>query len=232
MCTSLHLILFLISSPAALAQDILPAPSTFTTRASVTMPPAASLDSISTSVLSPISPVNPNQPPLQTFPELFIATEQTPQGSVGKNRVFNYYFLFLALLAAILAALLWWMHRQRRREREQTRLRGQHALVRDVERWTMYRRRQAPVVEGLNESGEAPPPYQPKDDTVTTPEHFTDAMDGAGSITIPPRALSRNDTGHVLLPDYSESVQIDNSNMDIPPTREHNETTSTRVGST
>ncbi|KAF1930121.1 uncharacterized protein M421DRAFT_3876 [Didymella exigua CBS 183.55] len=195
------------------------------------MPPAASLESTSSSVSSPITPVIPNQPPIQTYPELFIATEQTSQSGEVKNRVFNYYFLFLALLAAVLAALLWWMHRRRRREQEQIRLRGQHALVRDVERWAMYRSRQAPAVEGLNESGEAPPPYKPKDDTFTTLEHTDDAMDGAVRVAIPPRAISRDDTGHIRLPDYSETMQVDNNNLDTRPARGLDETSSARVGS-
>jgi hypothetical protein len=182
------------------------------------MPPVASPEILSTPVSSPLTAVVPNQPPLQTYPELFIATEQTPQGGEAKNRVFNYYFLFLALLAAMLAALLWWLHRQRRREQEQVRLRGQRALVRDVERWAMYRRRQAPVVDGLDEFGAAPPPYRPKDDSITTLEHLNAGMDGAVNVAVPPRAFSRDDADHIRLPDYSETIRADSS-TDSPSAR-------------
>lgn len=196
------------------------------------MPPAASPEILSTPVSAPLTPVIPNQPPLQTYPELFIATEQTPQGGGAKNRVLNYYFLFLALLAAMLALLLWWLHRQRRRGQEQIRLRGQRALVRDVERWAMYRRRQAPVVEGLNQHGEAPPPYKPKDDTITTLEHLNDGTDGAVDVAVPPRALARDDTNRIRLPDYSETIGIDDSNTDSSSPRVADGTLSGRVGGT
>ncbi|KAJ4381743.1 hypothetical protein N0V86_003108 [Didymella sp. IMI 355093] len=174
-------------------------------------------------------PKTPNQPPLQTYPELFAAAEQTSQGGEVKNRVFNYYFLFLALLAIMLAALFWWLHRERRRQQEQIRLRGQRALVRDVERWAMYRRRQEPVVEGLDQHGEAPPPYKPKGEIVTTFEDVNNTMDGTVNIAIPPRALSRDDTGHIRLPGYSETIFNDGSRTDIQPASSLDETSTARV---
>jgi hypothetical protein len=210
-CILLLLLLSLIALPAALAQDILTKPCALTTRTSVTMPPAARPEILSTPVSAPLTPVIPNQPPLQTYLELFIATVQTPQGGEAKNRVFNYYFLFLALLAAMLALLLWWLHRQRRREQEHIRLSGRRALARDVERWAMYRRRQELVVEGLDQNGEAPPPYKPKDDTITTLEHLNDGTDGAVNVAVPPRALSRDDIEHIRLPDYSETIRVGQS---------------------
>lgn len=231
-CTALLIVLSLTSLPEALAQDILSEPCTLTTRTSVTMPLAASPNILSTPLSSPLTPVVPNQPPLQTYPELFIATEQTPQGGEAKGRVFNYYFLFLALLAAMLAALLWWLHRQRRREQEQIRLRGQRALVRDVERWAMYRFRQAPAVEGLDQNGEAPPPYKPKSDIITTLETLNDDMDGAVNVAVPHRALLRDDTEHIRLPDYSEIIQVDDRRADNPSARVPDRILSSRVGAT
>ena len=136
-----------------------------------------------------------------------------------KGRVLNYYFLFLALLVAALAALLWWMHHQRRREQEQIRLRGQHALVRDVERWAIDRRNQPPVVEGLNESGEAPPPYKPKDDTLTNLIPANDNPELALDVAIPPRALSRDETEHARLPDYVETAHVDDRGRSTRSTR-------------
>lgn len=93
----------------------------------------------------------------------------------------------------------------------------------------MYRRRQSPVVEGLNESGQAPPPYRPKDDTLTTLEPMNDALDGTVSVAIPPRALSRDETDHIRLPGYSETNPVDNTNMGTPAQRSLTETVSARA---
>ncbi|KZM23711.1 hypothetical protein ST47_g5122 [Ascochyta rabiei] len=112
-------------------------------------------------------PSVPDQPPLEILPEIFVAASQPHNGREVTNYVRNYYFLILALLTAVLSASLWWLHRQRRRAQDQTKLRGHNSLVR-VERWAYNRRNQPPVVEGLNEAGEAPPPYKLKDVTVTT----------------------------------------------------------------
>lgn len=95
----------------------------------------------------------------------------------------------------------------------------------------MYRRRQPPTVEGLNESGEAPPPYKPKDNTFTTLELVHDTMDLAVDVAIPPRALSRDEIEHVQLPDYSETIHVDKSNVGTQPARQLNDTVSTRAGS-
>lgn len=85
----------------------------------------------------------------------------------------------------------------------------------------MYRRRQAPVVEGLDQNGEAPPPYKSKEDTVTTLQHLNDGMDGAATVTIPPRALSRDNADHIRLPDYSETIRPEDSSTDDSPARAH-----------
>lgn len=169
------------------------------------MPPTTNsqpeLTPIVSSQLLSLDLLNPSQPSLETRPALFIAAEQPQQQGQVSNRVFNYYFLFLALLVAAVAALLWYIHRHRKRGQEQVRLRGRHALVQDVER-VILRRNQSSSVEGLNESGEAPPPYKPKDNKTTIVE--TDENDG---ITMPPRVLSRDDTEHVRLPDYAELIR-------------------------
>jgi hypothetical protein len=86
---------------------------------------------------------------------------------------FNYYFLLLAVLAVLIALVIWLIHRRKVRQRALWNQNGQQALPRDVEGWPGTRRlihgryrannsvflRQT---EGLNEHGEAPPPYQPK----------------------------------------------------------------------
>ncbi|KAF2628645.1 hypothetical protein BU25DRAFT_457451 [Macroventuria anomochaeta] len=197
------------------------------------MPPIANLESTalsSTPLSLPLTPVFPSQPPLETHHELSIAADQSHPGREVKNRVFNYYFLFLALLTAALAALLWWIHRQRRREREQIRSEGQHALARDVERWAIYRRNQPPTVEGLNESGEAPPPYKPKDDTVATLEPINDNPELADDVAIPPRVRTRDGIEHARLPEYVKSIRLDHSDSSLESARPAVQTLSARPG--
>jgi hypothetical protein len=186
--------------------------SNLTAGLSMTMPPTPGPDNLphASFALSStlIIPSIPNQPPLETHPALFIAAEQPHDERTVKNRVFNYYFLFLALLTGVLAVLLWWLHRQRRREREQIRLRGQRALAQDVERWAVERRNQAYLVEGLDETGEAPPPYQPKGDNLTSHDPVTGNLALAVDVTPPPRALSREETEHARPPEYAGTIHV------------------------
>ena len=208
-CTLLipfHILNILAFLPSATAQVVSSEPSALNTpRPSVTMPPTTNsqpeLASIVLSQLAPRDPLDPRQPSLETPPALFIAAEQPQQQVQVSNRVLNYYFLFLALLVAVVAVLLWYIHRHRKRGQEQVRLRGRHALVHDVEQ-AILRRNQPPFVEGLNESGEAPPPYKPEDNKTTIVETAEN-----NGITIPPRVLSRDGTEHVRLPDYAGLIR-------------------------
>jgi hypothetical protein len=192
------------------------------------MPPITNsqpeLTSTILSQLPSLDPPNPSQPSLETRPALFIAAEQPQQQVQVSNRVFNYYFLFLALLVAIVALLLWYIHRHRKRGQEQVRLRGRHALVQDVEQ-AVLRRNQLPFVEGLNESGEAPPPYKPKDDKTT----IVEATENDG-ITIPPRVLSRDGTERVYLPDYAELIRANDRERVTEHARASNQADTTRGG--
>jgi hypothetical protein len=114
---------------------------------------------------------------------------------------FNYYFLLLAVFAFFVAALLWYLHRRRAKKRALVRRSGQHALARDIEGWAgtrrfmhgRYRPSNAVLVrqnEGLNEHGEAPPPYQPKVDGPTV------------DVTIPLQTLSRDENERSHPPQY------------------------------
>ncbi|KAF9700043.1 hypothetical protein EKO04_001290 [Ascochyta lentis] len=150
----------------------------------------------------PTIPSVPDLPPLEAPPELFVAANQPPNGRAVNNRVFNYYFLFLALFTGVLAALFWWLHHQRRREREQTRSSGH------VEGWAFNRRNQLPHIEGLNEAGEAPPPYMSKIAAVTTQDSGSGLTELGTGVTRPPRALSQGQIEHDRLPHYLETVRI------------------------
>lgn len=53
--------------------------------------------------------------------------------------------------------------RRRRQRQAHNRSSGQSALARDLETWPGPRRRAGREEEGLDERGEAPPPYVPKE---------------------------------------------------------------------
>ncbi|KAL8992456.1 MAG: hypothetical protein Q9188_007578 [Gyalolechia gomerana] len=90
--------------------------------------------------------------------------------------ILNYYFLLLALLIIIIGIVYLAYARRQRQKVLQSRRNGQRALARDLERWPgsgpwgpgrfrMPRSsaRQPRREEGLDERGEAPPPYVPKE---------------------------------------------------------------------
>lgn len=118
-----------------------------------------------------------------------------------------------------MATLLWWMYRKRRHEQEEIRLRGQRALSRDVERWAIQRRNQSPIVEGLNESGEAPPPYKPKEDSLGNLELNNVSCEQTRHIEVPQRALWQGSVEQVQLPDYVKTVQVRDDGRHSGPTR-------------
>jgi len=131
--------------------------------------------------------------------------------------VFNYYFLFLAAMGLLVALFLWWLLRRRKLKKARMRRSGQTALARDLERWAGTRRfmhgnhgrDQAAQVrrqEGLNEDGEAPPPYQPKSEA-TTNVSVDGGHDLAPTLAIPLRALTRDNGEHHRLPAYTHVVE-------------------------
>ncbi|KAF1812187.1 hypothetical protein P152DRAFT_458592 [Eremomyces bilateralis CBS 781.70] len=153
------------SSPSTLSTSIslplssstllnpVPLPSTFTLN-----PPLTNLTTTPTSTTKPATtPHRPGAPP-------FDPNEQR------ESSLLNYYFVFLALLIAFVGLAIWIVHRRKKRRKQRLLARGQHALARDLEGWTSRRRwyrggwRIGEVTprsqaEGLNELGEAPPPY-------------------------------------------------------------------------
>ncbi|KAF2025891.1 hypothetical protein EK21DRAFT_26426, partial [Setomelanomma holmii] len=146
-------------------------------------------------------------------PDLFPAATSSSTDHTRDATVFNYYFLFLAAFAVLIAALLWWLHRQRKRRKEQMRLSGHNALSQDLEGWAGARRfmhgrhgrYQTSLVrreEGLNEHGEAPPPYQPKSEDTVALEP-TAGAENAASPTIPLRTLPRGTATRAGPPEYN-----------------------------
>ncbi|KAF2840210.1 hypothetical protein M501DRAFT_915519, partial [Patellaria atrata CBS 101060] len=86
--------------------------------------------------------------------------------------VLNFYFVFLLIFLILIFAALYVLHKRKRKAKALSRNSGQAALARDLDGWINTRRfingrwrgggpntvrRQE---EGLDENGEAPPPYR------------------------------------------------------------------------
>jgi hypothetical protein len=94
---------------------------------------------------------------------------------------------------------------------------GHNALARDMDGWINTRRwfhgpsrynHAAAFVrseEGLNEHGEAPPPYQTKNDGITAhaPARTHDIVSG---LAVPLQTLSRDAVHHGQPPEYRETI--------------------------
>jgi hypothetical protein len=148
--------------------------------------------------------------------QLFPLADPVDADEQRKESVFNYYFLFLAAFGVLLVVGLWMIHKRREKKKEQRRRSGHNALARDLDGWVNTRRwmhgawRPAAGFvrreEGLNEHGEAPPPYQPKSaDTVVVQGHDGTTQDSTNGLTIPLRTLSRTDVERSRLPGYEEA---------------------------
>jgi hypothetical protein len=136
-----------------------------------------------------------------------------------------YYFVFFALLICIAVLCIYFVWRRRRNALMIRPSPHGQAYHRDVREWdTMRHRRhywsttsrneQASREEGLNENGEAPPPYMPKDDeeTDSTGLHANrqrtqgEGTPVPGEPSIPMQTLSRAQAG-LKPPGYQQSVQ-------------------------
>lgn len=158
-----------------------------------------------------------NETPPQPFP-----TSIGPYSDqVHDGFVFNYYFLFLAVGALFVFGLLWWLQRNKKRRKQQTRMSGQQALARDLEGWAGTRRfmhgrygrnqtvAHVRVGDGLDENGEAPPPYQPKIGSRETSIAARASQDAVSDLSIPLRARSRDETERTRPPAYIDTVDLE-----------------------
>jgi hypothetical protein len=149
---------------------------------------------------SPITPLSMSASADHGPPPLFPTPTPTdpPDGPVRDSTVFNYYFLFLVAFAVLLAVLFWWLRQQYKRRKELLRRRGHRALANDLERWAgtrgymhgRYGQSQTVATtrreEGLDEHGQAPPPYEPK-------REVTAHTEAVPSVTIPLRTFARDE---------------------------------------
>lgn len=141
-----------------------------------------------------------------------------------QSGLLNYYFVFLALFILLLFLGAYLVHRRKRALKARYRNSGQNALARDLDGWTGTRRWMhggwrggdgtAGRTEGLNELGEAPPPYKPAGEG---PEGA-----GNGPPQIPLATLSRGEASMPQKPPgYGEAVResrIVVDQDDRPPT--------------
>jgi len=137
----------------------------------------------------------------------------------------NYYFIFFALLICLVAAGLFYGWRKRRTALQRYHSHQHQALARDVNAWdpSQSRRRywqgrwrsgEVSREEGLNEEGEAPPPYMPKQDerersedgNAAEVEHDREEAQSTQEPAIPLQTLSREQAG-LKPPDYDTHVR-------------------------
>lgn len=138
------------------------------------------------------------------------------QNGVNSTGLVNYYFVFLALIVAVAGVVVFLIMRRRRRAVLRRRYGQDVALSRDLggpregggwSNWSPERTRgrywqgrwrsaEASREEGLNEQGEAPPPYIPKRESQEAQRETVEPA-------IPLQTLSRDDTG-LKPPDYSD----------------------------
>ncbi|KAF2417412.1 hypothetical protein EJ08DRAFT_654542 [Tothia fuscella] len=155
----------------------------------------------------------------QTTPNRQLGTQQeeAPDRSSG---LLNYYFVFLALFILLLFIGAYFVHRRKRAMKARYNQNGQNALARDLDGWQGTRRwihgnwrpdTARNRAEGLNELGEAPPPYKPGN--TAGEEHVPQ---------LPLATLSRGGDGSTSpkLPGYGEAVRASRivEDADRPPT--------------
>ncbi|KAL8848075.1 MAG: hypothetical protein Q9221_006877 [Calogaya cf. arnoldii] len=140
-------------------------------------------------------------------------SNQSEEDHSNDDSILNYYFLLLALILIMFGILYLTFARRQRQRRALHRQNSQRALARDLERWggggplgpgrfrlprnnNGVRPSRPQTEEGLNESGEAPPPYVPEE---PKPAYVRGAL-GVGN-SIPLHDLSTMDHKP---PDYGE----------------------------
>jgi hypothetical protein len=141
----------------------------------------------------------------------------------------TYYFVFFALLFCIALLCVYFVWKKRRNALTVRNGFSGAGYQRNVQEWdtVRYRRRywntnfrntEVTREEGLNEHGEAPPPYVPKDDENTSsagPQaggYFGQGPARPAEPAIPMQTLSRDQAG-LKPPGYEQSVQPSGSRL-------------------
>jgi hypothetical protein len=143
------------------------------------------------------------------LPRTVSAQEQVFEAEPTREvSAFKYYFLLIAALVMLVALLLWYLHRRTKKRRELWQQDAEQPMVRDVQGWTNPRRFMYGIYEastsflgrrseGLDQNGEAPPPYQPKSSAPTI------------DVVIPLPTLSRNPSQRSHPPQYFDNTEED-----------------------
>lgn len=208
------LLLFYLRLPVAIAQNVY----------------TVTQSTLSTSASPAVSPLPETLPTTSNGGATPTPHDNAPGGGGGNNDnaddanmggMFHYYFLFVALILCIWACAMFIFFRKRARRLARQRYNRESALQRDLSagrggsdtvtgrrRYWQGRWRSAEVSreEGLNEQGEAPPPYMPKtsEDERRSREDDGQAVDSQPAI--PLQTLSREGAGlNSRPPDYSET---------------------------
>ena len=135
--------------------------------------------------------LTPTSTALSAIPSATDDAAYNPEGD-GDKGILNYYFLLLAVFIIIIIIAYWSIARRRRNRLIRLRDNQQSALARDVETWPGRRRGvgarwrnvgvDPTVEEGLDERGEAPPPYLKEPE----PAHL-DTREGVELHNMPPQ---------------------------------------------
>ncbi|KAF2096562.1 hypothetical protein NA57DRAFT_78167 [Rhizodiscina lignyota] len=216
----------------SLAQDSTSATSTTTSRSSITSTDAsASITPTSSfrlhsTLLTSTSASNSSSAPLQTdpprpgFPGDDSPAGTLPEDSEHSSGLLNYYFAFLAVFVILLFLAIWYIHRRKKKLKAMRASGRTNALARDLDGWTGSRRwmggawrggigrrdiRTEDREEGLNELGEAPPPYKARDSVIGGDRRSGERTEN--SLTVPLRALDRDGRAVMKPPDYHETVR-------------------------
>ncbi|KAF2169969.1 hypothetical protein M409DRAFT_19584 [Zasmidium cellare ATCC 36951] len=158
-------------------------------------------------------------------------SDQAHDGDQGKSdtvSLVNYYFVFLALVVCFAALAAYFMYKRKKKYGMIIRQSREGALQRDLNTWDPIRARRRywqgrwrsadhSREEGLNEFGEAPPPYVPKS---------SEGEPGQQNVTngpaVPLQTLSREQAG-LKPPDYTEAhVQAVPADTGSSPTNPDN----------
>lgn len=144
-------------------------PTPITLQASSLPPTGISSVFTNTTSSSPTARANPNLPTASSDPDQI----------QGESHVFNYYFLIVAIVVVLFALCILYVGKRKKRKAALLRNNSQRALAQDVAGFrqrfgrprpyngfgfglgTGDRNRQIAREEGLDERGEAPPPYIP-----------------------------------------------------------------------
>ncbi len=163
--------------------------------------------------LSPLTfTTSPSTVPMPTATDSVAASDNNNNNNnqTGHNSILNYYFLLLAV-AVIIVGLLWYtLVRRSRRKMARAQHNAQSALGRDLDgmpggrRWVTGRFMFPHLAqeEGLDERGQAPPPYVPTPPEAAVHPDSTHGEPEAGQ-AIPLRDLSGEGPKP---PDYEEHL--------------------------